>query len=218
MSHPIIADLEHRHTVKHYDDSKIISQDDLDVIYEALRLSPSSINSQPWKFIVIESDEAKQRFEDTFANKFEFNKKHAKAASHIILFAHKTHYDRDDFSKMLDVHVEIGRITDDGREKAFGSFAFAEMNSDENGNNAAWTKAQTYIALGNVMHTLARLKIDSTPLEGIDSELVGEIFADELEGYECDVALAMGYHHKELDFNAPLPKSRFPKEQVIKVL
>ncbi len=88
MSHHIIADLERRHTVKHYDAAKKISKEDLTIIYEALRLSLSSINSQPWKFIVIESDAAKQRFEDSFANKFEFNKKHAKIVSNIIFLAH----------------------------------------------------------------------------------------------------------------------------------
>lgn len=218
MSHPIITDLENRHTSKHYDASKTISKDDLEVIYEALRLSPSSIDSQPWKFIVIESDAAKQTFHDTFKNKHQFNQKHAKAASHIILFAHKTHYSREDFNKVLDVHVQIGRIKEEGREQAFGSFGFVDMNTDEQGYNAAWTKAQVYLALGNLMHVLARLKIDSTPLEGIDQELVAEFFADELVGYECDVALAMGYSDIDNDFNARLPKSRLPKESVIKVI
>lgn len=218
MSHPIIKDLENRHTAKQYNASKTISKEDLEVIYESLRLSPSSINSQPWKFIVIESDAAKQKFHDSFKRKHKFNQKHAKAASHIILFAHKTHYSREDFEKVLDVHVQIGRIKEQGREQAFASFAFADMNTDEQGSNAAWTKAQTYIALGNLLHVLARLKIDSTPLEGIDQELVAELFSDELLGYQCDVALAMGYSDVEHDFNASLPKSRLPKESVIKVV
>ena len=88
MTHPIINDLEKRYTAKRYDATKRVSQDDLAVIYEAMRLSPSSINSQPWKFIVIESDEAKERMHSTFANKFAFNQPHIKTASHIILFAH----------------------------------------------------------------------------------------------------------------------------------
>ncbi|WOD06072.1 nitroreductase family protein [Marinomonas sp. GJ51-6] len=218
MPHPIIVDLENRHTVKHYNASKTIPKEDLGVIYEALRLSPSSIDSQPWKFIVIESEAAKQKFHDTFENKHQFNQKHAKAASHIILFAHKTHYSREDFTKVLDVHVQIGRIKEEAREQAFGSFAFVDMNSDEQGNNAAWTKAQVYLALGNLMHVLARLKIDSTPLEGIDQELVADVFSEELEGYQCDVALAMGYSDTENDFNAKLPKSRLPKESIITVI
>lgn len=218
MSQQIIADLEKRYTAKQYDTSKKISQADLEVIYEAMRLSPSSINSQPWKFIVIESDEAKQRFHDTFANKFQFNQKHAKDASHIILFAHKTHYKREDYAKVVDKGIEDGRTKPENREQAFGGFVFAEMNMDDNGNNAAWTKSQVYIALGNVMHTAARLGIDSTPMEGVDPELIGKTFQAQLEGYQCDVALAIGYHHKDEDYNAALPKSRLAMEDVVTIL
>ncbi|TOK94894.1 NAD(P)H-dependent oxidoreductase, partial [Vibrio parahaemolyticus] len=62
VSHQIIKDLNSRYTAKKYDAEKRISQEDMAIIKEAIRLSASSINSQPWKFIVIESDEAKQRF------------------------------------------------------------------------------------------------------------------------------------------------------------
>ena len=218
MSHPIITDLEKRYTAKQYDATKRIAPADLDIIYESLRLSPSSINSQPWKFIVIESDAAKERFHDTFANKFQFNQKHAKSASHIVLFAHKTHYKREDYAKVVDKGIADGRTKPENREQAFGSFAFAELNTDESGSTAQWTKAQAYIALGNLMHTLARLNIDSTPMEGVDAELIGELFHNELVGYQCDVALAIGYHHKDEDYNAALPKSRLALKDVVTVL
>lgn len=218
MTHPIIADLESRYTTKRYDASKRIPQVDLDVIYQAMNLSASSINSQPWKFIVIESDEAKQRMHDTFANKFQFNQPHIKSASHIVLFAHNPKYTREDYAKVIDKGIADGRMGVEDREQAFGAFAFVELNTDESGNNAAWTKSQAYLALGNTLHTLARLGIDSTTMEGVDNELIGEIFKEELGGYQCDVALAMGYHHSEEDYNAALPKSRLAMEDVLQVL
>ncbi|MGF1778345.1 nitroreductase family protein [Vibrio nomapromontoriensis] len=218
MTHPIIADLEQRYTAKRYDATKRIPQDELEVIYEAIRLSASSINSQPWKFIVIESDEAKQRMHDTFVNKHQFNQPHIKAASHIILFAYHPSYTRDDYAKVVDKGIEDGRTAPEQREQAFGGFAFAELNTDETGNTSTWTKAQTYLALGNTMHVLARLGIDSTPMEGVDSEMITELFREELRGYQCDVALAMGYHHADEDYNASLPKSRLSREAVLTVL
>lgn len=218
MTHAIINDLEKRYTAKRYDSSKKIPQDDLNVIYEAMRLSASSINSQPWKFIVIESDAAKQRFHDSFERMFEFNQPHAKDASHIVLFAHKPNYIKADYAKVIDKQIEDGRMPADQRDQAFGAYAFVDLNTDEQGNNATWTKAQTYLAFGNTLHTLARLSIDSTPMEGVDSELIGELFADELDGYVCDVALAMGYHHTDEDYNASLPKSRLAMSDVLTVI
>jgi len=214
----IINDLETRYTAKKYDASKKIPSKDLDVIYQTLRLSPSSINSQPWKFIVIESDAAKQRMFDSFANKHQFNQHHIFACSHIILLAHNPAYTRADYEKVVDQGIADKRTKLEDKEKVFAAYHFAEGNTDAQGRNASWTQSQVYIALGNVMHTLARLKIDSTPMEGIDSELVSELFSEELGGYECTVALVMGYHHQTEDYNAALAKSRLPMDQVITVI
>jgi nitroreductase/dihydropteridine reductase len=208
MIHPIIEDLLWRHTTKKYDAAKRIPQEDLDILFEAMRLSASSINSQPWKFIVIESDEARERMSRTFVHKFQFNQPHIFDSSQIILFAYNPRYTRDDYAEVVDRGIEDKRTKPEDREGAFGSFLFAELNTDQNGYTGNWTKAQTYLALGNTLHTLARLKIDATPMEGIDTDLVNEEFKKELGGYQCDVALAIGYHHPEDDYNAGLPKSR----------
>jgi len=215
MKHPIIDDLEWRYTTKKYDPTKKIPKEDLDILYEAMRLSASSINSQPWKFIIIESDEAKQRMSNTFANMYQFNQPHIFDSSQVILFAYNPHYTRDDYAQVVDKGIEDKRTPVEKRESAFAGFVFAEQNTKTDGDTSCWTKAQTYIALGNTLHTLARLKIDSTPLEGIDIELVNKEFAKELEGYQCDVALAIGYHHPQEDFNASLPKSRLSLESVL---
>ena len=214
MSNPIIDDLLWRKTTKKYDASKKVSEEDLEVLFEAMRLSASSINSQPWKFVVIESDEARQRMHKTFSRMHEYNQPHVVESSQFILFAHNPRYTRNDFDKVVDQYIEDGRVKPEDREKAYGAVKFIELNTDEAGNTATWTKAQTYIALGNTLHTLARLKIDSTPIEGIDTELVNEEFKKELDGYQCDVALAIGYHHED-DYNAKLPKSRLNFDDVL---
>ena len=215
MNHPIIADLNWRHAVKKYDSSKKVSAEDLSVLLEAMRLSASSINSQPWKFIVIESDAAKQRMNKTFINKHHYNQPHVFESSHIILFAYNPSYTKNDYAKVVDKGIADGRTALENREGAFAVYAFADFNTDESGNNSSWTKSQTYLALGNTLHTLARLKIGSTPLEGIDTDLVNQEFSNELAGYQCDVALAIGYPHPEDDFNSKLPKSRKNLEEVV---
>ncbi|MEI6895078.1 MAG: nitroreductase family protein [Colwellia sp.] len=215
MTHPIIEDLTRRHTVKKYDNTRKIPQADLDILYEAMRLSASSINSQPWKFIVLESDAAKTRMSKTFVNMHHYNLPHVFDSSQMILFAHNPKYNRDDYAKVVDKGIVDKRTLPENREAAFGVFAFAELNTSESGDTRVWTKAQTYLALGNTLHVLARLNIDSTPMEGIDIELVNKEFSKELDGYQCDVALALGYHHPEDDFNAKLPKSRLDLADIL---
>jgi len=215
MTHPIIKDLCWRHATKKYNADKKIPEEDLKVLFEAMRLSASSINSQPWKFVVIESKEAKERMSKTFAQKHQYNQSHIFDSSQIILFAYNPHYSRDDYAKVVDKGIEDLRIKSADRDNAFAVFMFAEFNTDETGNTSSWTKAQTYIALGNTLHTLARLKIDSTPMEGIDTDFVNQEFKQELDGYQCDVALAIGYHHAEDDYNAKLPKSRHSLDTIL---
>jgi nitroreductase/dihydropteridine reductase len=55
MTHRIIKDLNWRHSTKKYNANKKASKEDLTIIYEAMRLSASSINSQPWRFVVIKN-------------------------------------------------------------------------------------------------------------------------------------------------------------------
>ncbi len=214
MEHSIIEDLNWRYTTKKYDASRKIPQADLDVLYEAMRLSASSINSQPWKFVVIESDEAKERMSKIFAHKYQFNQPHIFDSSQVILFAHNPFYTRDNYEEVVDKGIEDGRTKAEDRESAFGGFVFAQTNTDENGYTGEWTKAQLYIAFGNTLHTLSRLKIDSTPMEGIDIDLVNETFKEELDGYQCDVALAIGYHLADEDYNRKLFKSRLILESI----
>jgi nitroreductase/dihydropteridine reductase len=216
--HPILSDLTARYTAKSYDPNKKVPADDLNIFLEAIRLSASSINSQPWKFIVIESEQAKQRMYDSFANKFQFNQPHIKTCSHIILFAHKVEYLRADYEAVIDQQIADGRMPAEKKEEAFAAYGFVEINKDEQGQHADWTKSQTYIALGNALHTLARLGIDSTTMEGIDSEMLKALFSEELQGYECHVALAIGYHNSSEDYNLGLPKSRLKFENVINII
>jgi len=68
------------------------------------------------------------------------------------------------------------------------------------------------------LHTLARLGIASTPMEGVDADLIGELFSKELDGHICEVAVAMGYPDQEQDWNYGLPKARLPKEDVVEVV
>ena len=58
-----------RKSCRSYDPTKPVSREDLLKIVEAGRLSPSGCNSQPWKFIVADSPEAKEKLCDAIVVK-----------------------------------------------------------------------------------------------------------------------------------------------------
>ncbi len=53
-----------RASCRSYDPGKPVSRDDLKKIVEAGRLTPSACNSQPWKFIVVDEPEAREKLCD----------------------------------------------------------------------------------------------------------------------------------------------------------
>ena len=53
----LIEALNWRYATKQFDKEKKLNQDDLDILFEAMRLSPSSFGLQPWKFIHIKNPE-----------------------------------------------------------------------------------------------------------------------------------------------------------------
>ena len=51
----LLALLNSRSSTRYYDPSKKISDEDFQCILECGRLSPSSVGSEPWKFLVIQN-------------------------------------------------------------------------------------------------------------------------------------------------------------------
>jgi len=50
-----------RHTSKAYDNSRKLTAEQQQQLLDLLRFSPSSVNSQPWHFFAVTSDEGKQQ-------------------------------------------------------------------------------------------------------------------------------------------------------------
>ena len=51
----IVTAARQRYTAKAYDPSRRVPEETMQQIYELLRNSPSSVNSQPWHFVVVRS-------------------------------------------------------------------------------------------------------------------------------------------------------------------
>ena len=51
-----------RYATKKYDTAKQISKEQIEELKEILRLSPSSINSQPWKFTFVTDEAVKKKW------------------------------------------------------------------------------------------------------------------------------------------------------------
>ncbi|MEP2238111.1 MAG: nitroreductase family protein, partial [Maribacter sp.] len=85
--------LNNRYSVKEFDATKNISDSDFEQIKSILRLSPSSVNLQPWHFLIADTQESKERITKGTQGFFHFNTPKVLDASHVIVIAARTNAD-----------------------------------------------------------------------------------------------------------------------------
>lgn len=213
--HEMLRIARERYTTKHYSGRKI-PREAIHDLMEILRLAPSSVNSQPWKFFLISSDDVKSRFAETV---LDFNKERVLLASDVIVFVVPEKISEEHLQKLLQKEIADGRYQ--GMETQSGLDAgrrhFVGLHSNSVADSLAWETAQTYIALGIAMFASAGMGIDSTALEGLDYEKVDTFLNLREKGLRSVVALSLGYRD-ENDSNAARPKSRLSMEDVWTVL
>lgn len=205
----LIENLNWRHAVKAYDPTKKVSEQDLHKILEAARLAPTSSGLQPFRVIVVENQELKEKMVQGA-----LNPEVMRDSSHVLVFAAWDSYSNEKIDKVYD-------FTTDERELPrgrFGSYTdkIKEMyDAQTPEEHFAHTARQTYIALGFALAQAAELEIDSTPAEGFSNEVVDEILGLKELGLKSVSLLYLGYRDQNKDWMASMKKVRIPMEEFI---
>lgn len=204
-----------RYATKKFDPEKVIPDEDFEQIKTLLRYSASSVNSQPWHFIIADSVEAKRRFTKATQPPYNANESKILDASHVILFCAKTDFSDDYIQKITDQEDSDGRFPQaEAKEMAMKVRTFyADLHRKTFTDTQCWTQKQVYLNIGTILLGAGALGIDAVPIEGVDLEALNEEFNLANKGLTAVAVVALGYRHPE-DFNASLPKSRLPEEEV----
>lgn len=205
-----------RYTTKHYDKTKKISNEDIDKLCTILQNSPSSVNSQPWHFVVVGNDTGKEKILPAIA---EPNKPRVVESSHTVVMCIKTPLDETYLQALLAQEEKDGRYPTEQDKQAQdkGRHFFVELNSSSLECQMAWERKQVYIALGQLLFAAAGMGIDSTAIEGFNTEKMDELLDLRSKGLSSVVVATLGYRDKH-DSNASRPKSRLPKDQLFTFL
>lgn len=190
-----------RYTTKKYDPSRKIDEETIEQLKDILRFSPSSINSQPWKFTFISEEKTKNEFSKVSYHNIE----KVNDASHIVVFSVIENV--DDFEKW-----NLSRLPERS-----GDYYNRMVKPRGDTWIKAWMSHQVYLSLGFFLSACAAMDIDSTPMEGIDTDAYDRVLRQ--DGYKTLFAVAIGYRDKE-DANQPsiTPKFRLEKENVIQTI
>lgn len=210
----ILAAFEFRHATKEFDPTKKISAEDFNFILETARLSPSSVGLEPWKFVVVQNPDLREKLR---AVSWGAQGQLLTASHFVLILARKdARYDSDYFWRQM---TGVKQIPADnvknmmGRYRSFQEEDFKLMESER--ALFDWASKQTYIALANMMTSAALIGIDSCPIEGFDINSVNAILREagllENDQYGISVMAAFGYRVK-----APRPKTRREADDVIR--
>ena len=208
--------LNNRYTVKEFDTTKKVSNYHFKQIKSLLRLSPSSINLQPWHFIVADTASGKERIAKGTEGTFPFNTPKILDASHVIVFAAKTGIDENYIKNILDKEDKDGRFAiKEYKDQAFGGrMMFANLHRYDLKDVQHWIEKQVYLNIGSLLTGAAVLGIDACPMEGVDVKALDKEFGLRKKGYTALAIVSLGYR-KDTDFNSKLPKSRFSEDTII---
>ncbi len=204
-----------RYSTKEFDPSKQIPKETFDHIKSLLRFSPSSVNSQPWHFVIADTPEGRARVAKGTQGMFAFNNEKVLDASHVVVFCVKTHIPDEYLDRILEVEEEDQRFVDPAVKETAqaGRATFVGLHRDEWKDADHWMEKQVYLNMGTVLLGAGALGVDAVPLEGVDVNALNEEFGLLEKGFRAVTAISFGYR-SENDFNAALPKSRLREEEI----
>jgi len=208
-----------RYATKAYDPHKRIGAAQLEQLKTLLRFSPSSVNSQPWHFVIVESDEAKKTITAATTGPYGANEAKVLNASHVVVLCAHSELDDAHIERVLAQEEQDGRFpSPEGKAaQVKGRGFYVNMHRNELHDTKHWMEKQVYLALGTLLLGAATMGIDATPIEGFDRAVMDEALGLQKRGLNSVVMAALGYRSDD-DFNAELPKSRLPVDEVFTVL
>lgn len=204
-----------RYTTKAFDPSKRITAELMQQLQTLLRYAPSSTNSQPWHFVIAASDAAKSSIARATTGPYGGNEAKVRNASHVVVLCARTELDDAHLLRVLEQEERDGRFkTSEAKEmQQRGRGFYVNLHRNELHDTKQWMEKQVYIALGTLLLGAAALEIDATPIEGFDHATLDAALGLPERGFRSVVMAALGYRSTE-DFNAALPKSRLPADEI----
>ncbi|OWA35447.1 nitroreductase family protein [Saccharibacillus sp. O16] len=194
--------IKSRRSVRYYDPSVKISREEMTQMLEEATLAPSSVNMQPWRFVVIESPEAKAKLLPLA----KFNGHQVETSSAVVAVfgdLNFTEFADEIFSKA----VELGYMPQDIKEQQLASYLPllngmpVEMKRDSVLIDAGLVSMQFML--------VARAHgYDTNPIGGYEKDKVAEAFGIDPERHVPVMLISIGKAAKPGHSSARLDVAR----------
>lgn len=191
-----------RRSVRLYDPTVKISREEMTEMLEEATLAPSSVNLQPWRFLVIDSPEGKSTLEELAPR----NRTQVTTSSAIIaVFGDMNAFDNAD--EIMGTAVEKGYLPQEIKDQMMANYtdlfkripaqAFREMILIDSG-----------LVSMQLMLSARAHGYDTNPIGGYDKSRIAEAFGMDKERYVPVMLISVGKAAKEARRTTRLPIDR----------
>lgn len=175
-----------RRSIKNYDKSVKISREEMEEILTLATLAPSSVNMQPWRFLVIESPEGKA----TLAPLARYNQNQVETSSAVIaVFGDMNNFDNSE--EIYGKAVDLGLMSLEVKENILSLFTgyYETITSEE-------MKEVVLIDGGLVsmqlMLAARAYGYDTNPIGGYEKDKIAEAFGLDKDRYVPVMLISIG--------------------------
>ncbi|MBD7908530.1 nitroreductase family protein [Sporosarcina gallistercoris] len=175
-----------RRSIKEYDPTVKISHEEMSEIIAQASKAPSSINMQPWRFLVIDSEQGKA----TLAPLSRFNKDKVMSSSAVIaVFA-----DLNNFEHAEEIYgkaVELGYMPEEVKEFQLNAFkpVYEKMSYEEMKDTIMLDAGLVSMQLMLVARAYG---YDTNPIGGYEKDQIAEAYGLEKERYLPVMLITIG--------------------------
>lgn len=172
--------------------SKIVPQEKVDVIVAAIRMAPTPSGTQPFELAVVTNTDIRSKVVKAAGEQTQITD-----GSHLLVFAALDDHAEDRINKVVDLNVQARR--DLPMQHAYYNNIktnYAPRDAEVNNANAAH---QAYIAIEIALAAAVEQEVDTTPMEGFNTDVVDQILGLQERGLRSVVLMPLGCRYAARD-------------------
>lgn len=178
--------LKERRSIHVYDETVKISHEEMDQMIAEATLAPSSVNMQPWRFVVVESPEGKDKLRPLIR----FNtRQNDTSAAMILIFGDLNCIENAE--KIYDQAVATGKMPQEVRDRQLAAIVPNYQGRSQKEMNDI-VKIDSSLAAMQLMLVARAHGYDTNPIGGFEDDQLAEAFGLDPERYIPVLVLSIG--------------------------
>ena len=186
-----LDNLRWRYATKKFDPSQKLTAEELNKLTEAVNLAPSSFGLQPFKVLIIEDEEIREKLK-----RQAWGQPQITDASQVIVFAAINNLSEGHVDEFIKRISEVTGAPESTLEE-YRQMMKVKISSASKEELLAWASKQAYIALGFLLSACAQLRIDACPMEGFDPQQFDDILGLKEHNLNSVVMATVGFRSEE---------------------